>query len=116
MSIHTISLNTLFDIVDKIPMDGAKVVYQGIPGAYSQQAATEYFGDKAEYLNVTTFREAMKYVRDGKADYAVLPMENSSAGIVTDVYDLLVEFSHYIVIHRLLCKVINLLRNMVLEK
>ena len=86
-----------FDIVDKIPMDGAKVVYQGIPGAYSQQAATEYFGDKAEYLNVTTFREAMKYVRDGKADYAVLPMENSSAGIVTDVYDLLVEFSNYIV-------------------
>lgn len=86
-----------FDIVDKIPMDGAKVVYQGIPGAYSQQAATEYFGDKAEYLNVTTFREAMKYVRDGKADYAVLPMENSSVGIVTDVYDLLVEFSNYIV-------------------
>lgn len=39
----------------------------------------------------------MKYVRDGKADYAVLPMENSSAGIVTDVYDLLVEFSNYIV-------------------
>ena len=34
----------------------------------------------------------MKYVRDGKADYAVLPLENSSAGIVTDVYDLLVEF------------------------
>ena len=39
----------------------------------------------------------MKYVRDGKADYAVLPFENSSAGIVTDVYDLLVEFQNYIV-------------------
>lgn len=44
-----------------------------------------------------TFREAMKCVRDGKADYAVLPFENSSAGIVTDVYDLLVEFQNYIV-------------------
>ena len=39
----------------------------------------------------------MKWVRDGKANYAVLPMENSSAGIVTDVYDLLVEFSNCIV-------------------
>lgn len=86
-----------FDIVDKLPTEDATVVYQGIPGAYSQQAATEYFGDKVNYVNVTTFREAMKYVRDGKADYAVLPFENSSAGIVTDVYDLLVEFENYIV-------------------
>ena len=86
-----------FDIVDKLPTEDATVVYQGIPGAYSQQAATEYFGDKVNYINVTTFREAMKYVRDGKADYAVLPFENSSAGIVTDVYDLLVEFQNYIV-------------------
>ena len=86
-----------FDVVDQLPMEDIKVVYQGIPGAYSQQAATEYFGEKAEYVNVTTFRDAMKYVRDGKADYAVLPFENSSAGIVTDVYDLLVEFSNCIV-------------------
>ena len=86
-----------FDIVDSLPTDDIKVVYQVIPGAYSQQAATEYFKDKAEYVNVTTFREAMKWVRDGKANYAVLPMENSSAGIVTDVYDLLVEFSNCIV-------------------
>lgn len=86
-----------FDIVENIPKQDITVVYQGIEGAYSQQAANEYFGDNVKYLNVTTFREAMKYVRDGKADYAVLPFENSSAGIVTDVYDLLVEFQNYIV-------------------
>lgn len=86
-----------FDIVNEIPKEGITVVYQGIEGAYSQQAATEYFGDKVNYCNVTTFRDAMKYVRDGKADYAVLPFENSSAGIVTDVYDLSVEFQNYIV-------------------
>lgn len=86
-----------FDIVDDLPKEDVTVAYQGIPGAYSQQAATEYFGDKSSYVNVSTFREAMKYVRDGKADYAVLPFENSSAGIVTDVYDLLVEFHNYIV-------------------
>lgn len=86
-----------FEIVDEIPKEGVTVVYQGIEGAYSQQAANEYFGDKVDYCNVTTFRDAMKYVRDGKADYAVLPFENSSAGIVTDVYDLSVEFKNYIV-------------------
>lgn len=86
-----------FEIVEEIPKEDVTVVYQGIEGAYSQQAATEYFGDKANYCNVTTFRDAMKYVRDGKADYAVLPFENSSAGIVTDVYDLSVEFQNYIV-------------------
>lgn len=86
-----------FDIVDEIPKEDVTVVYQGIEGAYSQQAAVEYFGENVNYCHVTTFRDAMKYVRDGKADYAVLPFENSSAGIVTDVYDLLVEFHNCIV-------------------
>lgn len=86
-----------FDIVDKLDMEDVKVAYQGLPGAYGQQAAKEYFGEQAEYINVPTFREAMKCVRDRKTDYAVLPVANSSAGIVTDVYDLLVEFSNYVV-------------------
>ena len=86
-----------FDIVDELDMDDVKVAYQGLPGAYGQQAATEYFGEKAEYVNVPTFREALKCVRDRKTDYAVLPVAHSSAGIVTDVYDLLVEFSNYVV-------------------
>lgn len=86
-----------FDIADEIPKEDVTVVYQGIEGAYSQQAAVEYFGENVNYCHVTTFRDAMKYVRDGKADYAVLPFENSSAGIVTDVYDLLVEFQNCIV-------------------
>lgn len=86
-----------FEIVNEIPKKDVTVVYQGIPGAYSQQAATEYFGEDANFCHVTTFREAMKYVSDKKADYAVLPFENSSAGIVADVYDLLVEFKNCIV-------------------
>lgn len=42
-------------------------------------------------MNVDTFREAMQAVSDGVADYAVIPIDNSSAGMVNDTYDLLQE-------------------------
>ena len=74
-----------------------RVVYQGVPGAYSQQAMFNYFGKDIANFNVATFRDAMEAIRDGKADYAVLPIENTTAGIVNDVYDLLMEFDNYII-------------------
>ena len=48
-------------------------------------------------LDVDTWKDAMEAIRTGKADYAVLPIENSSAGIVSENYDLLVEYDNYIV-------------------
>ena len=39
----------------------------------------------------------MEAIEEGSADFAVLPIENSSAGVVSEVYDLLVEFENYIV-------------------
>lgn len=85
-----------FKIIDDLNKDNVKVAYQGIPGAYSEQAAGEYFAEGTEFVNVTTFREAMEAVKKGRVDYAVLPFENSAAGIVTDVYDLLVEYDTYV--------------------
>ena len=41
--------------------------------------------------------DAMEAIEDGAADYAVLPIENSTAGSVDEMYDLLVEFENYIV-------------------
>lgn len=77
--------------------DGVTVVYQGVEGAYSHQAMLQYFGEEVKNFHVRTFREAMEVIRDKKADYAVLPIENSSAGSVNDVYDLLLEFDNCIV-------------------
>lgn len=74
-----------------------KVVYQGVKGAYQYQAVMGYFGNDVDFSGVDTFRDAMEQVSGGNADYAVLPMENSSAGIVGDVYDLLTEYDNYIV-------------------
>lgn len=80
-------------------LDGetARVVYQGENGAYSKIAMERYFGKEVDHFHVDTFREAMLSIEEGNADYAVLPIENSSAGIVSEIYDLLVDFENYIV-------------------
>ena len=56
-----------------------------------------YFGENCNGYNVDTWKDAMEDIKCGKADYAVLPIENSSAGIVSENYDLLVEYDNYIV-------------------
>ncbi len=83
--------------VDDIQREGIRVVYQGVDGAYSHAAMRQYFGDGVNAFHVPKWRDAMEAIAEGAADYAVLPIENSSAGIVADNYDLLVDFENYIV-------------------
>ena len=83
--------------VERLETETARVVFQGAEGAYSQAAMTQYFGEQIQSLHVDTFREAMCSIEEGRADFAVLPIENSTAGIVSEIYDLLVEFENYIV-------------------
>lgn len=83
--------------VEHLPTSGAKVVFQGVEGAYSFEAMRTFFGEDIISSHVETWREAMELVAEGKADYAVLPIENSTAGIVQDIYDLMVEYPNYIV-------------------
>ena len=81
--------------VDSLELDRARVVFQGAEGAYSQMAMLSYFGEDVNCFHVDTFREAMGAIEEGSADFAVLPIENSTAGIVNEIYDLLVEFENY---------------------
>lgn len=83
--------------LDEIEKKNCKVVYQGVPGAYSYIAMKRFFGEDVENYNVKSFRDAMEDVKSGKADYAVLPIENSTAGIISDVYDLLPKYNNYII-------------------
>lgn len=86
-----------FEIVDELYKNNVTVAYQGIPGSYGEEAMRNYFPGDITAVNVNTFNDAMCTLRDKKVRYAVLPLENSTAGIVSDVYDLLVEFDNYIV-------------------
>lgn len=65
-----------------------KITFQGAMGAYSHIACTELF-PQAEYIPSDTFEQAMELVDIGEADYAVIPVENSFAGRVSDVHFLL---------------------------
>lgn len=87
---------TEFQLVDRLPFEKGKIVYQGVEGAYSQIAMQAYFGKEIDSFHVDTWRDAMEAISNGEADYAVLPIENSSAGIVSENYDLLAEYGHYI--------------------
>ncbi len=89
--------DTGFEVKDTIDFSHARVVYQGVEGAYSQMAMNAFFGEHTDSFHVETWRNAMEALKKGEADFAVLPIENSSAGIVSENYDLLVEYDNYIV-------------------
>lgn len=76
---------------------GPIVAYQGTEGAYSETALMNFFGEDTKRISVMTFADVFEVIREGKADYGVLPLENSYTGSISDVYDLLAENNFYIV-------------------
>ena len=88
--------------IDGLDKKSARVVFQGTEGAYGQAAMQQFFGEDVNCFHVRTFRDAMEAIEEGAADYAVLPIENSTAGPVIEMYDLLDEFENYIVAETIL--------------
>ena len=86
-----------FRKVEGLDTRGKRIVFQGLEGAYGHAAALGYFGKDADIHHVRRFEDLMLELREDKADFAVLPIENSSAGAVTDNYDLLLKYENYIV-------------------
>ncbi len=73
-----------------------KIAFQGEPGAYSHLAC-EIFEPGLAPLACPTFEEALAAVRDGRAGRAMLPIENSLAGRVSDIHHLLPDSGLHIV-------------------
>lgn len=86
-----------FERVEQINIANKKVVCFGEKGSYTEQAMEEYFGEKIERVHKLTFKEVMEALKQGEAEYGVLPIENSSTGGIVDIYDLLVKYDHYII-------------------
>ncbi len=68
-------------------LEGMRVAYSGVPGAFANIAAMRIFPD-AVAVSCSDFRSAYESVERGECDCAVLPIENSHAGDVAQVMDL----------------------------
>ena len=81
----------------QLPIERPRAVYQGVPGAYSEQAAINFFGEGVRSEGLEQFEDCFTAIREGAADYAVLPIENSSTGAIRQIYDLLTQYECYMV-------------------
>jgi chorismate mutase / prephenate dehydratase len=77
-----------------------KVAYLGIEGAYSELAGKKYFSQSIDgtlFSGMSTNEKVIEAVEDGEADFGILPVENTMAGSINEVYDLLSCAKLYIV-------------------
>lgn len=76
-----------------------RIVYQGEPGAYSHLACREHFPDMEPWA-CQSFAQSFARVRSGEAALAMIPVENTVAGRVSDIYHLLPEGELFIIQER----------------
>lgn len=87
-----------FDEMAELPKTAeTKVCFFGAPGSYSEQAMADCFGAEITSFPAATFKEVMEAVQSGRADFGVLPIENTTTGGITDSYDLLMEYDNYLI-------------------
>lgn len=79
------------------PLEHPRVVYQGCPGAYSEQAAHNFFGPNIQPEGLTQFEDVFVAIKEGRADYGVVPIENTSTGAIRQIYDLLSQYEFCLV-------------------
>jgi len=103
-------INRALETTPKIFPDSGIIACQGVEGAYSQIACDKLFTN-ADIMYFRTFDGVFQAVETGLCKYGVLPIENSSYGSVTQVYDLMKTHKFHIVrskrlqiSHRLLAK------------
>lgn len=79
------------------PVAHPRVVYQGEPGAYSEVAAVRFFGEDVGAKGLEQFEDVFLALKNGEADYGVLPIENSSTGAIRQIFDLMTQYDCFVV-------------------
>lgn len=67
------------------------VAFQGIHGAYSEQAIRQHFGDSVDVYPCQNFSDLFNVIHSGEVRYGMLPVENALAGAVNQAYELLLD-------------------------
>ncbi len=90
--------NERFEELPGLPKGSdTKVCFFGAQGSYSEQAMVDCFGSEVTSFPAASFKEVMEAVQSGRAEFGVLPIENTTTGGITDSYDLLMEYDNYLV-------------------
>lgn len=84
------------NIRNKAKNSEIKIGFQGVSGSFSEEALNNYFGEEIHTHNFNHFEEVFKALKEGKIRYGILPVENSSTGSISEVYDLLRKYGLYI--------------------
>ena len=71
--------------------EAMRVAFQGEPGAFSEAAAVQLLGEEIQTVPRGTFEATFRAIAEGAADALLVPVENTLAGSVVRVYDLLLE-------------------------
>lgn len=86
------------------------VAFQGEPGAFGDEAVKAFFGSRAQSTPLRSFADVFRAAARGEVDAGVVPVENSQAGSINEVYDLLRQYDLFVtgeighpVNHCLLC-------------
>lgn len=90
------TIDKALENTDKLFPERAVVACQGTEGAYSQQACEKLF-KLPQIMYMGSFEAVFKAVDTGLCKYGILPLENSTAGSVNMVYDLMSQYNFYIV-------------------
>ena len=92
----TLNMKRALEETPQLFPQAAKVACQGVEGAYSQSACDRLFNNP-DIKYYKTWEDVCKAVENSDCRYGVLPLENSTAGTVNAVYDLLGKYKFYIV-------------------
>ena len=97
---RNLQIDILADNIKKkeLSAEPIRVGYQGVRGSFSHQALEDYFDGIAKVeMNFVHFEDVVVAVKKHEIKYGVLPIENSSTGGITEVYDLVRKYDCHIV-------------------
>ncbi len=85
------AVSSVSEVTEKTElMEQPRVSYLGPAGTYTEEATAFLFPDASEMMPEATVDEAIAAVKEGRADYAVIPQENTLGGAVTNYADALI--------------------------
>lgn len=74
-----------------------KIAIQGVKASFHEEAAYKYFGQEIETIECGSFKQTCEMLKQGKADYVVMAIENSIAGSILPNYNLLRDYRFHII-------------------